>query len=97
MLYQRGVGGDKAMAARNKELKEEDTAAEGGGEEEGFPMSDVVRSCISTGGSEEGVNRGVNRGGQLKTLGRSVLNLAANTNHRQSMNAITQAPHFEMQ
>ena len=95
MLYQRGVGGDKEMAARNKELKEEDTAGEGGGEEEGFPMSDVVRSCISTGGSEEGVNRG--RGGQLKTLGRSVLNLAANTNHRQSINAITQATHFEMQ
>ena len=95
MFYQRGVGGDKEMTARNKELKEEGTAEEGGGEEEGFPMSDVVRSCISTGGSQDGGKRG--RGGQPKTLGRSVLNLAANTNHRQSIHAITQATHFEMQ
>jgi len=56
-------------------------------EEEGFPMSSVVKICISDGVSEVagggggGVEGGGEGGRRVKTLGRSVLNLAANTNH----------------
>ena len=64
---EKGDKGDKEGGALHKEEEEE----------EGFPLSAQVRAWLMLGAGAAGQGEGR----RLRTLGRSVLNLAANTNH----------------